>query len=178
LQRPPGTEETVLFERGVLLVGQMRPLEAIAEFKRVLAVNPCNERALYSVAMLLGNAGYTAEATEFAERLVRGNPLHLEATYLLAILARETGADARELALLKKTIYLNPDFVLGHFHIGLHYLKSGNARLARRPLLNALRILNDRAVDDLIDGVEGMTVGRLRQTVLDMIPGGSEGEES
>jgi len=177
LQRPPGTEETVLFERAVLLVGQMRSLEAIAEFKRVLAVNPCNERALYSVAMLLANTGNTVEATELAERLVHSNPLHLEATYLLAILARETGENARELVLLKKTVYLNPDFVLGHFHIGLHYLKSGNAQLARRFLLNALRILSARAAGDPIDGVEGMTVGRLRQTVLGMIPGRLSGEE-
>jgi chemotaxis protein methyltransferase CheR len=168
----------VLFERGVLLIAQLRPLEAIAEFKRVLAVNPCNERALYSVAMLLANTGDTAAATEFAERLVQNNPLHLEATYLLAILARETGDGARELVLLKKTVYLNPDFVLGHFHIGLHFLKSGDVQLAQHHLLNALRILNERAVGDPIDGVEGMTVGRLRQTVLAMIPGGSAGEES
>jgi chemotaxis protein methyltransferase CheR len=177
LQRPNGTEETVLFERGALLVGQMRPVEALAEFRRVLAVNPSNERALYSAAMLLANSGNTAEATEIADRLVQGNPLHLEATYLLAILARETGDCARELVLLKKTVYLNPEFVLGHFQIGLHYLKSGNAQLAQRSLLNALRILSDRADGDRIAGVEGMTVGRLRQTALDMIPGGSEGEE-
>ncbi len=177
LQRPPGTEETLLFERGVLLVAQMRPLEAIAEFRRVLAVNPGNERALYSLAALLANIGNTVEAAEFAGQLVESNPLHLTATYLLAILARETGAAAQELLLLKKTVYLNPDFVLGHFQIGLHYLKSGNARLARRSLLNALRILNDRAAADPIDGVEGMTVGRLRQTVFAMLPGGPAGEE-
>lgn len=178
LQRPPGTEETLLFERGVLLIGQMRPVEAIAEFRRVLAINPCNERALYSVAMLLANTGDTAAATEFAERLVETNPLHLEATYLLAILARETGGLDRELSLLKKTLYLNPDFVLGHFQIGLHYLKSGNAQLAQRSLLNAMRILNDRAAGDPVDGVDGMTVGRLRQTVLAMIPDGLAGEKS
>ena len=73
-------------------------------------------------------------------------------------------------------MYLNPDFVLGHFQMGLHYLKAGNARLARRSLLNALRILNDRAAGDPVEGVEGMTVGRLRETVLAMIPGGGPGE--
>jgi chemotaxis protein methyltransferase CheR len=156
----------------------MRPLEAIAEFRRVLAVNPDNERALYSLAALLANVGNTAEAAEFAGRLVESNPLHLTATYLLAILARETGEFARELVLLKKTVYLNPDFVLGHFQIGLHYLTGGNRQLARRSLLNTLRILKDRAAGDPIDGVEGMTVGRLRQTVLAMIPGGIAGEEN
>jgi chemotaxis protein methyltransferase CheR len=160
----------------VLLVAQMRPVEAIAEFRRVLEVNPGNERALYSLAALLANIGNTVEAAEFAGQLVESNPLHLTATYLLAILARETGDAARELVLLKKTVYLNPDFVLGHFQIGLHYLKGGNARFARRSLLNALRILEGRTAGDPIDGVEGMTVGRLRQTVLAMIPGGLAGE--
>lgn len=176
-QRPAGTEETVLFERGVLLVGQLRPAEAIAEFKRVLDLNPLNERALYSVAMLLANSGKAAEATACAERIIQANPLHLEATYLLAILSRETGDRARELVLFKKTVYLNPDFVLGHFHLGLHFLKAGNAKLARRSLLNALRILNDdRADGDPIEGVEGMTVGRLREAVRAIMPGGDAGE--
>jgi chemotaxis protein methyltransferase CheR len=160
----------------VLLVGQMRPTEAITEFRGVLAVNPNNERALYALAKLLADTGDTAQASACAERLVRTNPLHLEATYLLAILARENGSSDQELGLLKKTVYLNPNFVLGHFHLGLHYLRAGDARLARRALLHALRILNDeRAADDPIDGVEGMTVGRLRETVLAMIPGGESG---
>jgi chemotaxis protein methyltransferase CheR len=172
-QRPAGTEETMLFERGVLLVGQMRPLEAIVEFRRVLAVNPRNERALYSIAMLLANTGDTAGAAACAERLIAHNPLHLEATYLLAILARETGGSDLELGLLKKTVYLNPNFVLGHFQMGLHYLKSGNQRLARRSLLNASRILTERNAADSVDGVDGMTVGRLRETVLALLPGGA-----
>jgi len=177
LQRPPGTEETVLFERGALLVGQMRPLEAVAEFRRVLAVNPRNERALYGIAMLLADTGDTATAAATAEKLLEINPLHLPATYLLAILARETGAPARELTLLKKTLYLNPDFLLGHFQMGLHYQKAGNERLARRSLLNALRLMRGRSAVDPVDGVEGMTVGLLRETILGMIPGGGPEEE-
>jgi len=177
LQRPLGTEETVIFERGVLLTAQKRPFEAIAEFRRVLAMNPHNERALYSIAMLLANTGNVAEAAACAERLIQANPLHLEATYLLAILARETGGLDQELALLKKTVYLNPDFVLGHFQMGLRYLKTGNARLSRRFLLNVLRLLRDRAASDPVEGVEGMTVGRLREAVLGMVPGGDPEEE-
>jgi chemotaxis protein methyltransferase CheR len=168
----------VFFERGALLVAQMRPLEAVAAFRRVLAINPRNERALYTIAMLLANAGTIAEASSFAERLIEINPLHLEATYLLAILARETGGPAQELALLKRTVYLNPNFVLGHFQSGLHYLHAGNDRLARRSLLNSLRILRDRDADAPIEGVEGMTVGRLRDTIAGIIPGGEPGEES
>jgi chemotaxis protein methyltransferase CheR len=172
LQRPAGTEETMIFERGALLVGQMRPAEAITEFRRVLALNPRNQRALYSIAMLQANTGDAGAAAATAERILEINPLHLEATYLLAILARETGAKERELTLLKKTVYLNPDFVLGHFQLGLHHRKAGHERLARRSLLNALRLLVGRSAGDPVDGVEGMTVGRLRETIEGLVPGG------
>jgi chemotaxis protein methyltransferase CheR len=177
LQRPSGTEETVLFERGAVLVGLLRPEEAIVEFRKVLDLNPRNARALYAVAMLLANTGDTAAAAACAERAVQADPLHLEATYLLAILARECGRAAEELTLLKKTVYLNPDFVLGHFQMGLHHIRAGNPHAARRSLLNALRILHPRAAADLVDGVEGMTVGRLRETMLTLIPGGEPGGE-
>jgi hypothetical protein len=40
-----------------------------------------------------------------------------------------------------------------------------------------LRILRDRSSDDPIEGVEGMTVGRLRETVIGIIPGGAPGED-
>jgi chemotaxis protein methyltransferase CheR len=142
----------------------------------VLSLNPSNERALYSLAMLLADTGRTAEAVAFAERLVGANPLHLEATYLLAILAREAGGRDRELSLLKKTVYLNPAFVLGHFQLGLFHLKEDSARLARRSLQNALGLLGGRADGDPVEGVEGMTVGRLRETILALLPGGDPGE--
>jgi chemotaxis protein methyltransferase CheR len=173
LQRPSDTPETVFFERAVELVAEMRPAEAAAEFRRVLELNPRNERALYSIATLLANSGDNAGAREWAERLLQVNPLHLEATYLLAIISRETGDHQGELAALKKTIYLNPDFVLGHFQSGVHHLRAGNARLARRCFLNVLDLLKGRAGNDLVAGVSGMTVGRLRESVLGMIPGGT-----
>ena len=40
------------------------------------------------------------------------------------------------------------------------------------------RILRDRAPDAPIEGVEGMTVGRLRDTIGGIIPGGAPGEET
>jgi hypothetical protein len=59
----------------------------------------------------------------------------------LAILARETGGSTQELTLLKKTVYLNPDFVLGHFQIGLHHLHAGNPG---RPALAPQRAADHR----------------------------------
>jgi chemotaxis protein methyltransferase CheR len=171
VQRPRNTEETLCFERAVALVGELRASEAVAEFQRVLEVNPRNERALYSIAMLLANAGDNEAADGWAARLLEVNPLHLEATYLRAIIAREAGDREREIAALRKTLYLNPDFVLGHFQSGVYHLRGGSERLARRSFQNVLALLAGREPGDPVAGVDGMTVGRLRETVLGLMPG-------
>jgi chemotaxis protein methyltransferase CheR len=179
VQRPPETEETVLFQRAVALVEDLRPAEAIGAFRRVLEVNPDNARALYSIAMLCANAGDDAAAAAWAGRLLRTDPLHLEGTFLLAIIARETGDRAAELAALKKTLYINPHFVLGHFHTAVAHLRGGNARLARRSFRNVLRLTEGLAGEVAVEGVEGMTVGRLRETVGGLMPPGpAEGPEA
>lgn len=170
VQRPENTEETVLFERAALLSQEMRTAEAVQAFQRVLALNPANERAIYAIAMLLANSGDAAGAVEWGERLLAVNPLHLEATYLLAIVARELGEEGRELALLKRSLYLNPDFVLGHFQAGLYHLKRGKRRQAERSLRNVLRLLGRTDGGVRVEGVDGMTVGRLRETVLGLLP--------
>ncbi|HWR97941.1 MAG TPA: CheR family methyltransferase [Candidatus Methanoperedens sp.] len=177
-QRPAVTEETVLFEEAVALVAQRRAAAAIEAFRRVLEVNPRNERALYSSARLLADAGVAAEAGAFAERVLALNPLHLEATYLLALLARGAGDAARELSFLRRALYLDPGFVLGHFQTGLHHARAGNGRQARRSLHNALRLLDGLADAGPVAGVEDMTVGRLREAILALLPGGARGEET
>ncbi|HEY6001054.1 MAG TPA: hypothetical protein VI078_17355, partial [bacterium] len=143
-------------------------------FRRVLAVNPGNERALYSAARLLADGGDAAASRALAERLLALNPLHLEATYLLALLARGAGERERELHYLRRTLYLAPGFVLGHFQTGLHHAAAGNGRLARRSLANALRLLRGRDAEAPVEGVEGMTVGGLRETILGMLPDGED----
>ncbi len=175
-QRPPETEETVLFQRAVALVEDQRPEEALAAFRRVLEVNQRNERALYSIAMLLANAGDNAAAASWARRLTEVNPLHLEATYLLAIIARESGDRGAEIAALRRTLYINPDFVLGHFHMGVYHLRTGNERLARRSLRNVLELVEGFPGEMPVEGVERMTVGRLRETAAGMLGAAEPGE--
>jgi chemotaxis protein methyltransferase CheR len=81
------------------------------------------------------------------------------------------GDNAGELAALKKAIYVNRHFVLGHFQLGVFYLRQGRKDDAQRSLLNVLEILRGRAEDEFVSGVDGLTVGRLKRTVAGMIPG-------
>jgi chemotaxis protein methyltransferase CheR len=172
VQRPLDTEETVQFEEAVRLYRETSFEESLKVFRAIVALNPENERARYMSALIEANCGDIDAAEKNIGLILEENPLHLEATYLLSLLCRVRGDTAGELSALKKTVYINRLFVLGHFQLGVCYLRDGREGEARRSLLNVLEILRGRREEDMVSGVDGLTVGRLRKTVGEMIPGG------
>ncbi len=174
-QRPPSTEETVEFERAVTAYRTMRMEESLDIFRAIVAKNADNERARYMIALLLANAGKLDEAEAQVQDLLEVNSLHLEGIYLLAMICRVRGEGEREIAQLKKTVFLDKEFVLGHFQMGVYYLRKGNGRLARRSLQNVLNLLDGREDSAVLDGVEGLSVGRLRGSIEALMPGRTKG---
>jgi chemotaxis protein methyltransferase CheR len=169
--RPADTEETIIFEEAVSHFRMMEIEEALAGFNRVLRINPRNERALYTVALLLADGGDVDAAEERIGKLLDINSLHLEAIYLLALIHRVRGEDEKEIAQLKKAVYVDRNFVLGHFQMAGFYRRSGRTQEASRSLLNVLDILHGQDDKDLIDGLERLTVGGLRRSAREMLPG-------
>jgi hypothetical protein len=51
------------------------------------------------------------------------------------------------------------------------YLRSGRTQEARRSILNVIDILRGQDEKDIVDGVEGLTVGGLRRSAREMLPG-------
>lgn len=171
MQRPADTEETVLFEKAVSLYREKRLEDSLGIFRQIVKLNGNNERARYMTALITADLGDLEEAAEEAQALLAKNPLHLETIYLLALVARIRGDSDGELGYLRKAVYLNPSFVLGHFQMAVHHLREGRDRFARRSLLNVLDHLAHRSDGDPVDGVEGLTVGGLRKSARELYPG-------
>jgi len=171
IQRPSDTEETVRFEEAVDHYRHMRLDEATKVFDMILEVNPANERARYMLALIAANCGNIDRAEDEVGIILEKNPLHLEATYLMSLNCGVRGDGDGEISALKKTVYINRGFVLGHFQMGVFYLREGKEELAMRSFVNVLQILQGRDQEDYLGGVDGLTVGRLRKTVLEMMPG-------
>jgi len=170
VQRPADTEETVLFEKAVSLYREKRLEDSLGIFRQIVKLNGNNERARYMTALITADLGDLEEAAEEAQALLAKNPLHLETIYLLALVARIRGDSDGELGYLRKAVYLNPSFVLGHFQMAVHHLREGRDRFARRSLLNVLDHLAHRSDGDPVDGAGGKS---LRQ-VLDVRLGRDE----
>jgi chemotaxis protein methyltransferase CheR len=66
---------------------------------------------------------------------------------------------------LKKTIYLDREFVLAHFSLANIYRQQGNKRLARKSLQNVQRLLEGKPKAAPVPEGDGLVVGRLLQLV-------------
>ena len=161
----------MIFEEAAALYRSRRIDDAGDLFRKILRMNGANKRARYMLALIAADSGDIESAEREGREILRLDPLHLKTMYLLSLLYRIKCQPEKELAHLKKTVYINRFFVMGHFQMGVHYLNEGNNRLACRSLNNVLDIIGTADPSHLIEGVAGLTVQGLRKSVLEMYPG-------
>jgi chemotaxis protein methyltransferase CheR len=130
-------------------------------------------RAFSVLARAYANQGNLTAALLWTARWIDSNKIEPTAHYLHAMILQEKGEwrDARRA--LQSALFLQPDFALAHFALGNVARADGRAAEANKHFANALRSLRDRSPDEPLPDSDGMTVGRLVQTInaLAGIPG-------
>jgi chemotaxis protein methyltransferase CheR len=130
-------------------------------------------RAFSVLARAYANQGNLTAALLWTARWIDSNKIEPTAHYLHAMILQEKGEwrDARRA--LQSALFLQPDFALAHFALGNVARADGRAAEANKHFANALRSLRHRSPDEPLPDSDGMTVGRLVQTInaLAAIPG-------
>jgi chemotaxis protein methyltransferase CheR len=125
---------------------------------------------LGDVARLTGR-GARSPALVACEAACRARPLEAIAHYTRALLEIDlaTGDPA---ASLRRTVYLDRDFALAHYHLGLIDQRRGKPDTARRHFRNVMRSL--RALEDAAAVAHGcgLTAGELRSLAGPWLSGG------
>jgi chemotaxis protein methyltransferase CheR len=117
-------------------------------------------------ARICADQGKLAEAIDWCEQAIAADKLNPAHHYLLAAIRQEQGqCDAAERS-FKRTLYLDPDFVLAHFALGNLRLSQGRRREAKRHFGNALALLHVHPQDEILPESEGLTAGRLGEIIL------------
>jgi chemotaxis protein methyltransferase CheR len=112
------------------------------------------------------NLGCWAEAEQWCSRAVALDRLALEAYYTLALVFQHQGKLDRAIDAMKKVIYIDRNYVLGHFGLADLYRSNGQLPHAFKSLDNVRRLLDVHADAELIPESGGITAGRLRQAVI------------
>ena len=117
------------------------------------------------LARALANQGRLDEALQWCERWIATDKMNPAGHYLRAVVLIEQGTEEEARASLQRAIYLDPDFVLAHFTLGSLAKSAGRLEQAEKHFANALMLLRRFDPGALLPESEGLTVGRLTETI-------------
>jgi chemotaxis protein methyltransferase CheR len=122
-------------------------------------------RALSVLARAYANQGKLTEALAWTVRWIDADRVEPAAYYLHAMILQEKGEWQSARRALHSAVYLQPDFALAHFALGNLARACARTAEADRHFANALRSLRHRLPDEPLPESDGITVGRLVQTI-------------
>lgn len=122
--------------------------------------------SLASLARSLANEGRLSEALVWSKQWVTAEKLNAAAHYLHGTIAQELGDSDTARRSFDRCVYLQPDFVLGHFALGTLARRAGRQRESKRHFQNTLDVLQDLSSETVIPESDGLTAGRLAEMIL------------
>ncbi len=120
------------------------------------------------LARIKANKGLLDESEKLCLQAINLDKVDAEAHYLLATVISEQGKTKEAIHSLKRTLFLNHNFVLGHFLLGNISLNDGKKSESKKHFSNALKSLAKLEPDDIIAESEGLTAGRLSAIINSM----------
>jgi chemotaxis protein methyltransferase CheR len=170
LQNMPGYVPTSklpdLLEHADSLLDDGRSEEAIKILLDLAAARPKDARICTHLGQAYANLGSWTEAEAWCYRAISIDKLALKAYYALALVLQHEGRLADAIEQMKKVVYLDRLFVLGHYGLANMYHESKQIPQAMKSLENALRLLQTQPPEQIVPGSQGITVGRLREAII------------
>lgn len=122
-----------------------------------------------TVRVLLGqacaNLGLWNEAEGWCREAIFAEPLSLQAHYVLSLVLQHQGEFQAAIEAMKKVVYIDRTYILGHFGLADLYRSSNQIPQALKSLDNARRLLEARSGPELVPDSGGITFGRLQDTI-------------
>lgn len=120
------------------------------------------------MAKAYANIGELHHAQTWCEKAIETEKLNPEIYYLLATLSQSAGDRDAAVKSLRQSIYLDPEFIMAHFTLGMLLLQKGITDQSRKSMQNALSLLKLRDTEEIPPCSEGITAGRLIETIKSM----------
>ena len=156
----------ILYRQALALYEQAR----YEEMKQVIVAVPAEDNHL-ALAMLLlargyANGGKLDEALGWCDKAVAADKISASAHYLRATILEEQGSLPEAVRAFKQALYVDPQFVLGHFSLGNLALKQGRRQESEKHFENVLLLLARCEAEDTVPESEGLSAGLLREMIL------------
>ena len=113
----------------------------------------------------LANQGRLTAALDLSEQLIAADKLNPGLYYLRATILQEQHRESEAIASFRRSLYLDPDFVLAHFSLGILLARKRNRKAARKCFDNALALLTTYRNEEILPESDGITAARFREII-------------
>jgi chemotaxis protein methyltransferase CheR len=107
--------------------------------------------------------GAYEKAVEGCRKRLEREPLEPAVHFYLALVLEQVGAWGEAEQSLRRAIYLDRDFVLAHYHLGLFWQKRGKSREAVRSFQNVLALLEKAGPEQCFAEADGLSAPALQE---------------
>ncbi len=143
----------------------LQPLELSAAYAQTIPEETSDEK-IFAIR-LLANQGFLSKALALCNEAIASEKLAPGLYFLQASILQELDKCSEAIASLKKAIYIDPDYIMGHFAMGNLFILQGNAKNAERYFNNVLDLLSKCANDDILPAEsEGLSVKYIREIII------------
>ena len=140
---------------------------ALKECKR-LAAGGIRADVEWRMGQALGNLGRYDDALVCCRRAAAADPVSPYPYYIAALIHEELGENDLAFENLRRSLFVDKEFILGHFSMANYYRWRRDDGRAAKAYGNVLKLLEGRPADEEISG-DGLTAGRLRQIVAHIL---------
>jgi chemotaxis protein methyltransferase CheR len=113
----------------------------------------------------LANVGNLIDALSLCNEEITKDKLTIGLYCIRASIYQELGKTDEAIASLKQAIYIDHDFIMGHFTLGNLLIGQGKLKQAMRYFNNVLDLLNLCCSNDIIPESEGLSVMHIREII-------------
>jgi len=148
-----------------LIAVEAQPVKLIVAEAQTIPEETSDEK-IFAIR-LLANQGLLPEALALCNEAIVSEKLNVVFYFIQASILQEMDKSSEAIDSLKKAIYINPDYIMGHFTLGNLFIRQGNTKNAERYFNNVLDLLSKCANDDILPAEsEGLSVKYIREIII------------
>ncbi|RJP86510.1 MAG: hypothetical protein C4518_13690 [Desulfobacteraceae bacterium] len=164
-----------IYQEALFDYSQGRYGQSVEKLSRILSGGPngslsflMRTESMILLAKAYANIGELDHARTWCEKALSSEKLNPELYYLLSTIHQSADDIDAAVKTLKQAIYLDPEFIMAHFTIGILFLQKNMPLEGAKSLNIALTLLRLKNPDDVLSYSEGMTASRLIETIKSM----------
>jgi chemotaxis protein methyltransferase CheR len=117
------------------------------------------------LAKSYANINELEQAETWCKKAIDTEKLNPGLYYLLSTIFQSAENIDASMKSLKQSIYLDPDFIMAHFTLGMLLLQKNMPVKSRKSMHNALSLLEQTDTEEILPYSEGIAAGRLIETI-------------